>query len=195
MKNLIIIPGLGDDARYTKFLTRGWEKKYGIKITVMTFGWNGESDEFQERLDAIDKKIKEFLQENKNVSLLGISAGGGAVINLYSKNKDKIEKVICVCGRLSDPNIGKMWNHRKKDLGIFIESVRLAEENTGKLDKKELEKFLTIRPVYDDVVPVRTMTLDGAKNKKVKAVQHMISIFLIMTFYSRISAKFINSEK
>lgn len=192
MKNLIIIPGLGDDARYTKFLTRNWEKKYGIKITVMTFGWTGEANKFQERFDVIDEKINKFLQENKNVSLLGISAGGSAVINLYTKNKDKIERVICVCGRLKDPDIGKMWNHRKKDLGIFTQSVRFAEENTCKLDKKDLDKFLTIRPFYDDVVPVRTMTLNGAKNKKVNSIQHMISIFLIMTFYSKISAEFIN---
>ena len=195
MKNLIIIPGLGDDARYTKFITKNWEKNHGIKVTVMNFGWSGNDDKFQKRFDAIDKKIEKFLQENKNVSLLGISAGGSAVINLYSKRKDQIEKVICVCGRLRDPNIGRMWNHRKKDLGVFTQSVRLAEKNIEKLNEKDLEKFLTIRPIYDDVVPVRTMTLNGAKNKKVNAIQHMISIFLIMTRYSSISAKFINSDK
>lgn len=191
MQNLLIIPGLGDDVRYTKFLTRDWEEKYSIKPHIVAFGWSGESSEFPDRFKKMEKYVDDYIKENNNVSVLGISAGGSAVINLFSRRKDKLKHAVVVCGRLHDSNVRKMWNHRAEDLGVFEESIKLCEKNLESLSDKDKERILTIRPFYDDIVPVRTMTIDGARNIRINSVQHMISIYLAMTLYSKTIANFL----
>lgn len=191
MKDLLIIPGLGDDVSYTKFLVKGWEKKYGIKTHVVAFGWEGSADKFDERFLEMNKKLDELIDKNENVSVLGISAGGSAAINLFSKRKHKIKKVITVCGRLSDINIKPSWKNNNNSYRILKPSIKLCEENTAKLSIQDKKRILTLRPIYDDIVPIRTMTIEGAINKKVNSMQHMISIFLIMTLYSKTIVKFL----
>lgn len=193
MENLLIIPGFADDVKYTKFQTRNWEKKYNIKPHVVAFVWNGDSDKFPGRLKKMEEYVDDFIKENNNVSVLGISAGGSAAINLFSKRKDKIKRAVAVCGRLHDPNLRDMWYLKAKNLGVFEESVKLCEKNINQFSKDDNKKILTIRPFYDDIVPVRTMTIEGANNKRVFAIQHMISIYLSMTWYSRTIADFLKT--
>lgn len=191
MQHLIIIPGLGDDVRYTKFLTRNWEKKYNIRPHVVAFGWSGDAQKFQERYEKVEKYMDEFLENNKNVSILGISAGGSAVINLFYPRRDKIKKLVTVCGRVRDPNVRKMWNHKPEVLGVYQESVKLCEKNLDKLTLDDKKRILTISPFYDEVVPLRTMTIEGANNEKVFAAQHMVSIALSMSLYSKTIVDFL----
>ena len=132
MQNLIIIPGLGDDARWTKFLTRKWEKQYDIKPQIITFGWKGERKDFSTRFENMNSKVDDFIQTENNVSILGISAGASAALNIIYPRRDKIKHMVSVCGRLRDSNIGKMWNHRANDLGVFKESIELCEETIKK---------------------------------------------------------------
>ena len=193
MQNLLIIPGLGDDVRYTKFLTGNWEKKYNIKSHVVAFGWWGDSNKFNERFEKMKKYLDDFIEKNENVSILGISAGGSAAINLFSQKKDKLRYAVIVCGRLHDSNLRSMWYLRKKDLGVFEESIKLCEKNIDQLSEGDKKRILTIRPLYDEIVPVRTMTIKGAENKRINSVQHMVSISLALTLYSGIIAKFLKS--
>ena len=139
----------------------------------------------------MEEYVDDFIKENNNVSILGISAGGSAVINLFFKRKDKIKHTVVVCGRLRDSNVRKMWYLRAEDLGVFEESIKLCEKNINQLSEEDKKRILTIRPFYDDIVPVKTMTIDGAVNKRINSIQHMVSIFLAMTLYSKLIAKFI----
>lgn len=193
MITLIIIPGLGDDARYTKFLMRSWEIKYGIRPQVITFGWKGSKTDFAAKYKKMNEKVDEIVKKAEDVSILGISAGASAALNIFYQRPDKIRHMISVCGRLRDPNIGKMWNHKESDLGVFEESIKLCEQNLEKLNKNDKKRILTVRPFFDDIVPVRTMTIDGAVNKRINAFQHMISINLAMTLYSKTIADIIKS--
>jgi hypothetical protein len=193
MTNLLIIPGLGDDVNWTKFLTRNWEKNYGIKIHVIAFGWEGDASKFQSRFNAMEKNLDALLEKEENVSLLGISAGGSAVINLYFKKRTKVKKVVTVCGRLNDVNIKPSWKNNAESYRILKHSIKLCEENTNKLINEDKKRILTIRPYYDDIVPVRTMIINGALNEKIYSVQHMISIALGLTFYSKKIADFLKS--
>lgn len=193
MQHLVIIPGLGDDVRYTKFLVRNWKKKYKITPHVIGFGWSGEASEFGSKYKNISNYLDDLLEKEDDVSLLGISAGGSAVVNLFSERKNKIKKVITVCGRLSDININPSWKNNSDSLRILKESIKICEKNIENISPEDKKKIMTIRPFYDDIVPVRTMTIDGAKNMRVNSVQHMISIYLAMTLYSGSIVKFIKT--
>lgn len=192
MRHLVIIPGLGDNDDYVRFLTRSWERKYDIKTHVIAFGWKGKANEFEDHLNKLRRYIDNLLKQNGDVSILGISAGASAAINLFSARKHKINKVISVCGRLRDQNVKQRFYYPKMQLDIFKKSLNLCEINQEKLTKEDKERILTIRPFYDDVVPVRTMTIDGAVNRKIFAAQHGISIYLAMTLYSKTIVKLLS---
>lgn len=193
MKNLFIIPGIGYTVDWIKFLTRNWEKEYGIEPHVVDFVWMAESDKFPLRFERMGKYLDEDIKESKDISLLGISAGGSAVVNLFYPRKDKIKKVITVCGRVHDPNVRKMWNHKPEVLGVYEESVKLCETNLDKLTSQDKKRILTIRPLYDEVVPTKTMTIEGAVNERILAAQHMVSISLALSLYSKTIVDFLKT--
>lgn len=194
MQHLVIIPGIGATVVWYKFLTRNWEKKYGTKTHLLFFGWNGKASEFPEKFKKIERHLDEYIKENENVSILGISAGGSAAVNLFIPRRDKIKNVVTVCGRVRDPNVRQMWNHRPKALVLYEESVKLSEANLDKLSQEDKKRILTIRPIYDEIVPLRTMIIDGAENRRIFAAQHMVSISLAMTLYSKIIADFVKKN-
>lgn len=194
MQNLFIIPGIGYTVDWIKFLTRNWEKKYGIEPHVVDFNWMADSEKFPGRFERMGKYLDEDMKDGRDISLLGISAGGSAVINLFYPRRNKIKKVVTVCGRVRDPNVRKMWNHKPEVLGVYQESVKLCEKNLDKLTPDDKKRILTIRPFYDEVVPVRTMIIDGANNQRINAAQHMISISLAMTLFSGRISKFVNGQ-
>lgn len=191
MQNLFIIPGIGYTVDWIKFLTRNWDKKYGIEPHVVDFVWMGESDKFLGRFERMGKYLDEDIKQGKDVSLLGISAGGSAVVNLFYPRRDKIKKVVTICGRVHDSNVRKMWNHKPEILGVYEESVKLCEANLSKLTPEDKKRILTIRPFYDEVVPVKTMIIDEANNQRINSAQHMVSISLAMSLYSRTITDFL----
>ncbi|GEM_PF-2809248 len=143
MQHLVIIPGISDSTKKLTLITKNWDKTYNIKPHIVKFGWQGNDKNLNSRLKIIGKYIDNLLEEGKEVSLLGTSAGGSAVINLFYPRTDKIKKVITICGRVRDPNVRKMWNHKPQDLGVYEESVKLSEKNLKKLDPQDKERILT----------------------------------------------------
>lgn len=194
MQNLFIIPGIGYTVDWIKFLTRNWERKYGIEPHVVDFNWMADSEKFPGRFERMGKYLDEDMKDGREISLLGISAGGSAVINLFYPRRNKIKKVVTICGRVRDPNVRKMWNHKPEVLGVYEESVKLCEKNLDKLSDEYKEKIMTVRPYFDEVVPLRTMTIEGARNERVNSAQHMVSIALSMSLYSKIIVDFLKNK-
>ena len=190
-QHILIIPGLGDDRWALKFQTRKWEVKYNIVPHVWVFGWQATNSTFEKQLRITQEEVNSLVAKYGKISLLGTSAGGSAVINLYSNNKDKIEKVICVCARLKNANVTQRPYLPKKKLDLFIESIKTCEKNIARLTSNDKKKIMTIRPIYDDVVPVRTMSIDRATNYKIFGLQHILNIYLAVTWRSKIIADFI----
>ncbi len=133
MHNLLIIPGLGDDVRWVNFEVRNWEKKYNIKPHVIAFGWKGEAKEFKDKFEKILNHVDELLKEKNDVSVLGISAGGSAAVNIFSARKNKIKHAVSVCGRVNDVNIKPSWRNKEnyslisKSYSSLVQSTRRKE--------------------------------------------------------------------
>lgn len=68
----------------------------------------------------------------------------------------------------------------------FKESVLLFENiNENKLTKKDKEKILTIRPIWDETVPKTTVSLAGAKNIVIPTIEHSIGGIMALTIFSQ----------
>lgn len=203
--SVIIVPGLGDRVEPTKWATNHWTK-YNLTPIVHSVGWRGQAcppklqrrrGSFQEKLASLLKLIDRELALAHRVSLVGCSAGGSMAMNAYIARKKSIHRVVNVCGRL---RVGETTGIRAFALHAdpfpaFAESVRQCEGNLPKLSTADHRKIMTIRPIYDEVVPPDTVTVPGADNLIIPSLEHSLSIALSLTlFSSKITTFLVSSE-
>lgn len=182
--SLIVVPGLGGENPFLRTIVNSW-RRYGITAYIHDVNWRGEEKVFKPKLKRLVNQVDK-LSKNGKVSLLGTSAGGSAVLNTFYGRQNKIYKVVNVCGRLREGvDVYPTLDVAAETSPAFKESVLLCEKVQEKLSEKDRKKVLTIRSLFDEIVPISTITLEGSRNDKIFSVEHMFSIALAMTIYSR----------
>lgn len=151
-----------------------------------------DDEPFEDKLKRITDKIDYLTSQGFLVSLVGISAGGSAVLNAYGLRKDKIHKVVFISGKLLYPETVSELYFQKHP--AFKESVFRANINFQKLTSKDKQKLLTLYALVDNTVPVRASKLPGVRGKRILALGHIPAIYTAITFYSYSIAKFIKSK-
>lgn len=179
---LIIVPGLGDNISLVGWTLKDWNKK-GVTVIVYPAPWNRLDESFDRKLERLVREIDKYYTKGFRVSLLGISAGAGLVLNAYVQRKKKIHKVILVCGRLrTGEDLAHWyykWNRRSE---AFYDSVLLSEQNQKSFTKDDFKKFLVFSALYDDLVPLKTSVLPQSKNIRLPMVGHIFSIGYTLLF-------------
>jgi pimeloyl-ACP methyl ester carboxylesterase len=125
-------------------------------------------------LTELSKRIAELNSEGRRVVLVGYSAGASAAINALSANKEKVQRVILICGKIQ--NLDKINDSYFKLNPKFGGSVELLKKSLPDLDAEQRAKVLSIRPIFDETVPVKDTIIQGAKNKRVFMVGHVPTI-------------------
>lgn len=185
MHKVIIIPGLGDDLTKLRWVTRHWIK-YGLEPILYNIQWRSGEKHFKHKLDKLIKTIDDLNSRGDKISLLGTSAGGSAVVNVFCSRKNKIHKVINVCGRLrKGDGVYPTLDFTSRSSLAFKESVLLCEKNQKSISDVDSKRILTIRPLFDETVPISTTTLYGARNDQIFSIGHVFSIALSMTLLSK----------
>lgn len=182
---VIIIPGLGDETNKIKFATNHW-KKHGLEPVVHSVGWH-DGDKFELKLHRLVGLIDEFSQEGDIVSLVGISAGGSAAMNAFIECKDTIHRVIIVCGRLRTGSQSgfRSFEIRTASSPACAQSIRMCESREPDLTEADKLKIMTVRAMFDELVPGDTAILKGAYNTRVPTPEHMFSIGMALTVFSK----------
>lgn len=129
------------------------------------------------------------------MSLVGTSAGGTAVLNAFIKRKNKIHRIINICGRLrTGPEYGfRSFQTTTSTSRAFAQAVKLAEAEEHTLTKAERNRIMTVRARFgDEVVPPETTILEGAYNTSVLTPEHMLSIGAAITIFSKPLINFLN---
>lgn len=187
---LIIVPGLGGENPYLKKVANSWSK-YGIKTYIHNVNWRDGEKSFKPKLKRLVNQIDELSKKGR-ISLLGTSAGGSAVLNAFNERKSKIHKVVNVCGRLrKGVNVFPSLNLATITSPSFKESVLVCEKIQKQLTKKDKAKIQTIQSLFDQTVPISTMTIEGANNEQIFSIGHGLSISLAMTVYSKNIIRFL----
>jgi len=182
---VLIIPGLGNEVWLVRLLTNHW-RHWELEPEVLSVDWQN-SESFNIKFTNLNKKIDQFLKNDCKVSLIGISAGGSAALNLFSERSKDFNKVINVCGRLkTGPRIGwRSFSRMTASSPAFAQSVKLFEKQGKLLTRKDREKIMTVRAKFgDELVPCKTTILDGATNIQIPTIEHSISIYLSLTIFS-----------
>jgi hypothetical protein len=184
LHKVIIVPGLGDNTKNIKWATDHY-KKFGLDQIVHPIGWRYGEKHFKPKFQRLIKLIDKLYKDGNKVSLIGTSAGASAVVNVYSLRKNKINKVIAVCGRLRvGPEKGFRSFEKMTETSLaFKESVLMCQKNILKLTKGDKNKIMTITNYFDELVPPETSYIPGAKNLKIKSIEHMFSIWMSLSFF------------
>lgn len=190
--SVIIIPGLGDPVGILRILTAHW-KIYGLNPIIHRVGWK-DGEEFQPKLAKITDLIDKLVAKGDTVSLVGTSAGGSAAVNAFILRRNKIHRIINVCGRLrTGPEEGyRSFQLKTAGSKAFAQSVKLAEAKEPELTKTDRKKIMTVHAMFgDELVPPETVSISGAYNTSVPTGAHMLSIGAALSVFPSRLIKFI----
>ncbi len=189
--HVIIIPGLGNGVAKHEWAVRRW-KRYGIIPHVFDARWTVEEPDFNRKLERAIHLVDSLAKPNTHVSLVGNSAGSSFVLNIFGKRKKNIHRVIINCGRVRTGDWPWFtFDQATSSSPSFKKSVLMAEKTESTLSETDRVKILTLRPIFDEVVPPITVPIKGARNEVVSSVEHVLSIALNMTLLDRRIVDFI----
>lgn len=192
--HIIIVPGLGDNVSKTQFWINHWPKDEGLTFELWSANWEEYEDTFSDKYNRLLKKVKNLKREYKDISLIGISAGASLVANIYANNPTLIHKIVNICGRLKMKKRGfptlEWITFRNLN---YIHSVYEFEKNEKKLNETERKQIMILTGIYDELVPVSTIYLNGAENKYIPFIGHNFCITLSLTVFKSTILDFLKS--
>jgi pimeloyl-ACP methyl ester carboxylesterase len=172
--HIIYIPGLGKpNPRWQRALVSKW-RFYGVKPETFLIKW-GDGDPFKPKLERLLKRIDELHSQGHIVSLVAASAGAGAAINAFAERKDVINGVVCIAGKINNPEtIGEVLRSTNPD---FMESARQVQFSLDKLDfDTDRPRIMSRYGMFDPIVPKSHSEVSGARNVRVKTSGHSVTI-------------------
>lgn len=190
-KQLVIyIPGLGDPNNGEKALLKIWSF-YQLEVIYHPLYWN-DNRPFIVKLNEVIDLIERVAINDTVVSLVGISAGASAVLNVFAEKKESINKVVCICGKINNPNT--ISPKRFEINPSFKESLDLLPSSLNRLDMEDRKRIFSLHPIYDGLVPIKDTFIEGANNKLMFSAGHAASIVYADTIHSYLIAKYIKSK-
>ncbi len=195
MHKVIIVPGLGDETMGLEIITKTW-KRQDLNMVTCSMNWRDSREGLAVKLDRLLNLIDEFVRNGNKVSLVGTSAGGSAVLNAFMQRKDSIYRVINICGRLRTGTHKGIhsFETRTASSPAFAESVKMCEKELKNLTSEDKGRIITIRPLFgDELVPANTVTINDVRNITIPTIEHVLSIGLALTLFSRPIIKFLKN--
>jgi hypothetical protein len=181
--HVIYVPGLDDQRKGYEILINRWSI-YSVIPHVHRVGWKDGENDFEPKLQRLIAEVKRYNKRGHIVSLVGGSAGGSAVLNTFL-GVPEINAVVNICGRLkAGNNVSPTLEQAAGKSPAFKQSVELFERREPNMKEEQRKRVLTLTPLWDEVVPRETVWLEGAVNKTMPSIEHMVSGLLGMTIFS-----------
>lgn len=177
--SLIIIPGLGGESSVNKirwFVNR-WQTA-DRSVYIFESRWHEP-----ETSEAKIERLNMFLAEHKadKYQLVGYSAGGALATAVFKSNPG-IEKLVLISAKLKNADrIGPAYQSSAPALVGVVQASELA---INKLDSSMLPKIVCLRPIYDEVVAIEDMEIEGAQLKRIPFIFHAPAIVLSLLIFT-----------
>jgi pimeloyl-ACP methyl ester carboxylesterase len=171
---VLYIPGIGDDYRGLQgLILKSW-RIYGVEAMLHEMPWMDTTD-FQPKLAKLLDKIDSLKADGYRVSLIGVSAGAGAAVNAFAARPEKVNGLVCICGKINRPElIGKVFETKSPS---FLESAALVKDSLAKLQSSDkLGRLQSRRSLYERVVKPADSYVPAAQNVIVPGVGHAFTI-------------------
>lgn len=178
--DVIYVPGLGDaNPRGQLALVRTW-RLWGVRPHLYQMNW-GDGEAFAPKFDRLLLMIDGIHAKGHVVSLVGASAGAGAVINAFAARKDIVNGVVCIVGKVNNADtIGPRYSRGNL---AFVESANMVQRSLDQLDlDTDRSRILSRYAFVDLVVPRQDSEIVGARNRTVPTIGHSATITVQLVF-------------
>ncbi len=191
MKHYIIyVPGLGDNKPLGQSLAVKLWRIYGVKAECLPMRWS-TGRKFETKLATLLARIDELTEQGYEVSLVGSSAGGSAVINAFAA-RPNIHAVVGVCGVMNTNVLVHPRYFRKNP--AFKGSMEELPKSLEKLNPEERHRIMSIRALWDPIVIRRSTIVRGALHRPVLSIGHALTITLMITLRARTIIRYIKRD-
>jgi pimeloyl-ACP methyl ester carboxylesterase len=189
MKRVIVyVPGLGDHrSRGQRAVVWLW-RLYGVRTETVRMEWRVDVP-FEAKLARLLVRIDDLHAAGYSVSLVGVSAGASAAINAFARRQDVVAQVVCICGKLRNPETISSRTYRQNP--AFAESLQLLPGSLLGIADDTRHRILSIRPLADRLVPPEDTVIPGAAEKVIPTSGHVFSIAACITLYSFAVVRFL----
>jgi hypothetical protein len=188
---IVYVPGLGDNKAFVQgILVYVW-RLYGVRSVTRTMNWL-DPEPFEEKLTRLLVEMDEKLAKGYKVSVVGASAGAGAVLNAFAARSGQISGVVSICGKILHPETVSDYTYRRNP--AFKESLAMLPSSLDELGEPERRRILSLHPKADPSVPVRDTHIDGAAEKTMPVVGHSVGILTALTIYGPHICKFLKQQ-
>ncbi len=176
--HLIYITGIGDTkvaGQQKAVNTWHW---WGVTAELFQVKW-ADGEAWEIKLKRLLTRVDEALAVGKDVALVGASAGAGAAINGFAARKDVIVGVVCISGKINNPEaIGDSYRRKNP---AFVTSAYDCPKSLTNLTAADRGRILSRFGLADELVNKRDSRIPGAHNCMVPTVGHIPSIALQIT--------------
>lgn len=193
MTNIVIyIPGMGDDTNGLQSAAIKVWRLYGVQPIMHEMPWM-DADSWQSKFERLLALIEKLSTDNNRVSLVGVSAGAGAAINAFAARPDSINKVVCIVGKINNPDdIGPSYRKRSP---AFYQSALKVQFSLDKLAALNRRKDIMSRyAIFDETVRRQDSIVLGGINTTVCSVSHVFTIVEQILFGALIFIRFLKHK-
>jgi hypothetical protein len=170
--HLIYIPGLGDRRLSSQRYAVSTWSRWGVEAELFEIKWY--EGEWPPKLKKLLARIDELSDQGKTVALVGASAGASAVINAYAERRTKIVGCILIAGKANRPEtIGMRYISANP---AFKASADQAKSSLARLTAEDRRHIQSRYALIDETVYRADSRIDGAVNKLVLSIGHVITI-------------------
>ncbi len=182
----LIVPGYNDTHDYIDEATKNWPARYGLEAYVQPFGTKEPDEDYDANWNIFEKTLRQF----GPAAIIGISFGASIALRALQDHPELVSSVICIAG----PH-----DLRQMDQTVIDDKYPLLNKALPaiKVDKLPTGRIMTLRPIYDQVISPRKVTIEGATNRRMltPVPGHAAGIWWALHFHAKDMAKFIKSHQ
>ena len=177
MHHVIYVPGVGDsNVRWQQRAISTW-KVWGVQPHMVPMVW-AHDEPPQQKIDRLLSQIDDCATTG-SVSLVGASAGAAAVLVAFAQRPAVVRSVVCIAGKINHAQtIGEAYRLRNPALLPIAAMVPSALQQLA--DRHD--DILSIRALYDPIVPAKDSIVAGARNRAALSVGHAVTIAMQLLF-------------
>lgn len=174
--HIIYVPGLGDGYDIWRRIFLWFWRIYGVSVELVPVKWS-DREGYDVKASLVNTAIDQA--KGSRVVLIGESAGGSLVLNLYASRPDDFYKVLTICGKNARPeHVAPRFYQRNPAFKI---SMHLLGKSIKKLTPSQRRAFISIHPLIDHVVPVNETVIPGCQRRRVWLFGHLPTIAIMLT--------------
>ncbi len=183
--HIIYLSGFGSRYDHQRLRALSWWRFRNVTTELVPMRWES-SEIFEQKLARIDKAVDRA--SGKRIVIIGESAGGSMAVHMYARRPGDLYKVMTLCGKNSHPET--VGEHYYKRSPAFRTSMDQLNVSIKRLSKEQRQRFISIYPLYDSIVPVKETLLEGCRRVWLPAMGHSITIALSLTLFSGIMVSY-----